>query len=117
TPGAKFFHWERRGVPVLFELGPRDVASGNIVMKRRDAETKRTISQTQVVTKFATALEVMQKDLYRKAKDRLKENTVLADSIEEVEAILKDATAEKGGGKFVMGNLNEDPRNALGSKE
>jgi len=28
TPGAKFFHWERRGVPVVFELGPRDVAAG-----------------------------------------------------------------------------------------
>jgi len=27
TPGAKFFHWERRGVPVVLELGPRDVAS------------------------------------------------------------------------------------------
>ena len=36
TPGAKFFHWERRGVPVVFELGPRDVASGKIVIKRRD---------------------------------------------------------------------------------
>src|SRR5271157_1827227 len=31
TPGAKFFHWERRGVPVVFELGPRDVASGKMV--------------------------------------------------------------------------------------
>jgi len=117
TPGAKFFHWERRGVPVLFELGPRDVASGNIVMKRRDAETKETISQTEVVTKFATTLEVMQKDLYRKAKERLKENTVLADSIEEVEAILKDATAEKGGGKFVMAYLKDDPQNDARVKE
>src|SRR5579884_2012355 len=23
SPGAKFFHWERLGVPVIFELGPR----------------------------------------------------------------------------------------------
>src|SRR5580704_15836506 len=36
SPGAKFFHWERRGVPVVFELGPRDLASGSIVLKRRD---------------------------------------------------------------------------------
>ena len=36
TPGAKFFHWERRGVPVVFELGPRDIAAGKIVVKRRD---------------------------------------------------------------------------------
>lgn len=117
TPGAKFFHWERRGVPILFELGPRDIASGNIVMKRRDTEAKEIISQTEAVTKFATTLEAMQKDLYRKAKERLKENTVLADSIEEVEAILKDATAEMGGGKFVMAHLNDDPQNDARIKE
>ena len=29
TPGAKFYHWERRGVPLVLELGPRDLASGN----------------------------------------------------------------------------------------
>ncbi len=28
SPGAKFFHWERRGVPVVLELGPRDLAVG-----------------------------------------------------------------------------------------
>src|SRR5208282_3507056 len=33
SPGAKFFHWERRGVPVVLELGPRDLASGNVVLK------------------------------------------------------------------------------------
>ena len=32
TPGAKFYHWERRGVPLVLELGPRDLASGNIVL-------------------------------------------------------------------------------------
>jgi prolyl-tRNA synthetase len=28
--GAKFFHWERRGVPVVLEPGPRDLAAGKI---------------------------------------------------------------------------------------
>src|SRR5436190_14370191 len=27
SPGAKFFHWERRGVPITLELGPRDLAA------------------------------------------------------------------------------------------
>jgi prolyl-tRNA synthetase len=36
-------------------------------------------------------------------------NTVLANSIEEVESILRDATAEKGGGKFVMAHIKDDP--------
>src|ERR1700735_76335 len=41
TPGAKFFHWERRGVPVALEFGPRDLASGSIVLKRRDSGGKQ----------------------------------------------------------------------------
>ncbi len=52
----------------------------------------------------------MQKDLYAAAKQRLKDNTVLANSIEEVESILNDVTAEKGGGKFVMAHMKDDPR-------
>jgi prolyl-tRNA synthetase len=33
---------------------------------------------------------------------------VLANSVGEVEEILKDVTAEKGGGKFVMAHLKDD---------
>jgi prolyl-tRNA synthetase len=51
----------------------------------------------------------MQKDLYNAAKQRLRENTVAADSLAEVESILGDVTAEKGGGKFVMAHLKDDP--------
>ena len=42
-------------------------------------------------------------------KQRLKDNTVLANSIEEVEQILSEVTAEKGGGKFVMAHVKDDP--------
>ena len=34
---------------------------------------------------------------------------MLANSIGEVEAILREVTAEKGGGKFVMAHLKDDP--------
>jgi prolyl-tRNA synthetase len=110
SPGAKFFHWERRGVPVVLELGPRDLASGNIVLKRRDTGTKEIVPQSDVAGKLPALLEQMQQDLYNAAKKRLKDNTVLANSIEEVESILKDVTAEKGGGKFVMAHMKDDPR-------
>ncbi len=111
SPGAKFFHWERLGVPVVFELGPRDVASGNIVLKRRDTGTKEVIPQPEAANRLAATLEAMQTDLFNKAKNRLKANTVLANSIGEVQEILNDVTAEKGGGKFVMAHLKDDPAN------
>jgi prolyl-tRNA synthetase len=110
TPGAKFFHWERRGVPVVLELGPRDLASGSIVLKRRDTGVKEVIPQSEVAAKLPAVLAAMQQSMYDVGKQRLKANTVLANSIEEVESLLKDVTAEKGGGKFVMAHLKDDPR-------
>ena len=59
----------------------------------------------------------MQKDLHAAAKQRLKDNTVLANSVEEVEAILTDVSAEKGGGKFVMAHLKDDPASDARLKE
>ena len=109
TPGAKFFHWERRGVPLVVELGPRDLASGNVVMKRRDTGVKEIVPQAELAARIPAALDAIQADLYDRAKQRLKANTVLANSLEEVEAILCDVTAEKGGGKFVMAHIKDDP--------
>jgi prolyl-tRNA synthetase len=120
TPGAKFFHWERRGVPIVLELGPRDLAAGNVVLKRRDTGTKEPMPQADLAAKLPGLLDAMQQDMYNAAKQRLKANTVLANSIEEVEVILgvvpalvsggREVTAEKGGGKFVMAHLADDQR-------
>jgi prolyl-tRNA synthetase len=109
SPGAKFFYWERRGVPTVLELGPRDLASGNIVLKRRDTGTKQIVPQPEIASKLTATLDEIQTSLYAAAKQRLKDNTVLANSIEEVESILGDVTAEKGGGKFVMAHVKDDP--------
>ncbi|MGA2905723.1 MAG: aminoacyl--tRNA ligase-related protein [Candidatus Korobacteraceae bacterium] len=110
TPGAKFFHWERRGVPLVLELGPRDLASGSVVVKRRDTGTKESLPQAELAAKLPALLCDMQKAMYDAVEQRLKANTILANSIEEVESILKDVTAEKGGGKFVMAHVKDDPR-------
>ncbi len=108
SPGAKFFHWERLGVPIVLELGPRDLASGNVVLKRRDTGAKEVVPQAEIASRLPATLAAMQKGLYDAAKKRLKENTVLANSVDEVEAILKQVTAEKGGGKFVMAHMKDD---------
>jgi prolyl-tRNA synthetase len=109
SPGAKFYHWERRGVPVVLELGPRDLASGNVVLKRRDTGKKEIVPQAQLAAYLPEVLDQMQQDLYIAAKQRQKENTVLANSVEEVEEILREVSAEKGGGKFVMAHVKDDP--------
>ena len=40
-PGAKYFEWEAKGVPLRLELGPRDAKAGvTIVAKRTGGETE-----------------------------------------------------------------------------
>jgi prolyl-tRNA synthetase len=109
SPGAKFFHWERRGVPAVLELGPRDLASGNIVLKRRDTGTKEIVAQSAIGDRLTETMGLIQSDLFAAAKKRLADNTVVANSIAEVEDILREVTAEKGGGKFVMAHVKDDP--------
>jgi prolyl-tRNA synthetase len=109
SPGAKFFHWERRGVPIVLELGPRDLQSGNVVLKRRDTGTKQPVPQSSLAELLPAELEKMQSELLGCARQRLAQNTVLANTIEDVEALLTEVTAERGGGKFVMAHLKDDP--------
>jgi prolyl-tRNA synthetase len=110
SPGAKFYHWERRGVPVVLELGPRDLASGNVVLKRRHTGVKEVVAQEGIAAKLPRVFEEIQAELFTAAKKRLEDNTVLANSIEEVEEILRPVTAERGGGRFVMAHMKDDAR-------
>src|SRR6059036_4327706 len=34
-PGAKYFEWEAKGVPLRLEIGPRDIAAGQVMAARR----------------------------------------------------------------------------------
>lgn len=108
SPGAKFFHWETRGVPVVIEFGPRDLAANTCVVKRRDLGAKEPTSLDNLPATIAGILERMQTELLEAGRRRMAENTVTANSIGEVEEILASATAEKGGGKFVMAHIKDD---------
>src|SRR5882672_10399814 len=37
-PGAKYYEWERKGVPLRLEVGPRDLESRTAFAKRRISE-------------------------------------------------------------------------------
>ncbi|KAG5100309.1 hypothetical protein JHK82_045361 [Glycine max] len=64
TPGWKFNFWEMKGVPLRIEIGPRDVASGSVVISRRDIPGK----QGKV---FGISMEPLNLEAY--VKDKLDE--------------------------------------------
>ncbi len=78
SPGFKFNDWEMRGVPLRVELGPRDVASGNAVLARRDKpgkEGKSSVAQSEIVANVERLLAEIQKSLHDRALEFRKANT------------------------------------------
>jgi prolyl-tRNA synthetase len=75
-PGAKYFHWELRGIPLRMELGPRDVAQNQCVLVRRDTGAKRPVSLDSVAEDIIDLLSEMQIDMLAAARERLDANSI-----------------------------------------
>src|SRR5262245_52151422 len=63
-PGAKYYEWELRGVPLRIELGPRDLANSSCIAVRRDKKEKASLSLDNIAKKVGAMLDVMQASLY-----------------------------------------------------
>ncbi|MCL4380329.1 proline--tRNA ligase [Candidatus Dependentiae bacterium] len=71
TPGAKFFHWELKGVPYRIEIGAKDIAAGVATVVDRLTATKRQIPLAQLHTEMPPLLAQLQQQLYDRAKERM----------------------------------------------
>lgn len=88
-PGEKHFHWEQRGVPFRFEVGPRDVDAETFVVKNRlDREKEPTNLGDANSDWLAAKLETMQATLLQRATDFRAANTREAHSYDEMKKIL-----------------------------
>lgn len=71
-PGAKYFEWERAGVPLRVEIGPRDVDDDSCVFAYRVGDDdKITVSLDDTAAEAVAGLERTQSHLYDAAKERL----------------------------------------------
>ncbi|MGB7545653.1 MAG: His/Gly/Thr/Pro-type tRNA ligase C-terminal domain-containing protein, partial [Methanothrix sp.] len=66
-PGAKFYKWEMKGVPIRLEVGPRDIEKGAVTLVRRDG-AKKTVPMDGLVSSIAAEAEELQSALYEKAR-------------------------------------------------
>lgn len=103
--GAKYFEWERKGVPLRIELGPRDVNNGVCVFKYRvGSDEKETVSLEDAAEAAVTGLDKFQSDLLESAKDRLAAGITLGATYEEMKTALEpdEASAFPGAGLFLV---------------
>ncbi len=107
-PGWKYAEWERKGVPLRMEIGPRDLKDDQVMMAARHDRQKQPVKIADLATAVPAELERIQQDLFDRAKQRLVEATVEIDSWEEFTKLFKgeggfahchwcgDAACEKG---------------------
>ena len=92
--GAKYFEWERKGVPLRIELGPRDVAKGSCVFKYRAVkEGKDFISLDEAADQAVKGLDEMQQGLLDAATERLENGINTGATYEEMRDALKNDEA------------------------
>ena len=68
TPGAKFYEWELKGVPLRLELGERDIKTGTVVLANRLTGDKITCPVDQLIATISKQLDDIQKQLFERAK-------------------------------------------------
>ncbi|MDH4146588.1 MAG: proline--tRNA ligase [Acidimicrobiia bacterium] len=80
--GRRVTDWEIKGVPVRIELGPRDLAEGNVMLARRGAD-KTSVALAGVGSAVSSALDELQRELLDEATRRRDAATASVGSVGE----------------------------------
>ncbi len=99
-PGAKYFEWEGLGVPVRLEIGPRDLASGQVVLARRTGG-KAPVPLQSAVGAVTAALDEIQAALFAAARERREQNSIRG----ATKAQFLEFINGSGGGGFAYGGF------------
>ena len=86
--GVKFHEWERKGVPMRVDVGPRDVAAGTAMVTRRDSDERLTLPFGQLADRVVEILAEQQAGLLAEALAFREANTFDAESLADARAIL-----------------------------
>lgn len=70
TPGAKFWDWELKGVPLRMEIGPRDIENKQVVLVDRLRAHKETVHFDKLSARIPEYLEYIQALMLERAEHR-----------------------------------------------
>ena len=88
-PGAKYYWWELRGVPLRLELGPRDLDSGNVMAVKRTGG-KSQIELATVCDGITKVLSEITEVIWAKAEEHTKSHLCSVDSVDALNAALNE---------------------------
>ena len=104
-PGPKFYEWERKGVPLRIECGPRDVEAGTLLAARRTpvGGDKFAIANDDGLAAAVQAeLDSIQSGLLDAARERVKAQTLEPTSYEEMATMLEGSDSSGAPGFFLV---------------
>jgi len=88
-PGAKYYWWELRGVPLRLELGPRDLDGGKVMAVKRTGE-KVSLELATITDGVTCTLGEITDAIRLKAEEHTKSHLVSVDTVPALEAALND---------------------------
>jgi prolyl-tRNA synthetase len=97
-PGAKYYEWEGRGVPLRLEVGPRDVAAQQVTLARRTGGQKESLATEGLGPRLIEIMDAMQRELLETARARREGASIRGATKEQFLAHL-----EAGGGFVYAG--------------
>jgi prolyl-tRNA synthetase len=110
TPGAKYYEWEGRGVPLRLEVGPRDLEREQVVLARRTGG-KQPVLRAAIVDAVRAALEEIQGQLFEAARRRREAHSLRNVTRERLIEFLE------GAGGFAYGGFCGNPECEVGAKD
>src|SRR5690606_1218033 len=79
NPGSKFYEWERKGVPLRIEIGPKDLEKGSLCIARRlvpEGEKRRLfVAEDEALGTITSRLDAMQEAMKASALARREANS------------------------------------------
>jgi prolyl-tRNA synthetase len=88
-PGAKYYWWELRGVPLRLEVGPRDLDAGKAMAVKRTGE-KTTISLAMAAGDVTRVLSDITREIRAKAEEHMKSHLCTVGSMDALNAALNE---------------------------
>ncbi|HEY8271077.1 MAG TPA: proline--tRNA ligase [Pseudobdellovibrionaceae bacterium] len=106
--GEKAWQYIKQGVPVRLEVGPRDMAKGEVFVGRRDkgVKEKSGMARTSFVESLPQILEEIQQNIYNRAKSSRDANTKKIENIQDFENFFGGDEESQTGG-FALVHWNE----------
>ncbi|MFZ3166101.1 MAG: proline--tRNA ligase [Candidatus Methanoperedens sp.] len=83
-PGAKYYKWEMKGIPLRVEIGPRDLKNNAATVVRRDTGNKENVPLIDIESEIEKRFVAIHESLFKKAQESLEGRLIACTTIEEV---------------------------------